>query len=57
MNKIAEIKEKDLYEEMSQVCRNKDLQNIQSLSTEEMNLKIQQYSSRMTMMQDKEMEN
>ena len=33
MNRIVEIKEKDIFQEMSEVCSNKDLKNIQFLST------------------------
>lgn len=41
MNRIIEIKKKDIYQEMNEVSQHKDLQNLQSFSTEEIHLKIQ----------------
>ena len=55
MNRVLELKEKDLYEEMKQVCPNKDLKNIRSFSHEEMNMKIQHYTTRINAIQEKEM--
>lgn len=51
MNRVLEVKEKDLYEEMKQVCPNNDLKNIRSFSHEEMNVKIQYYTTQMNAIQ------
>lgn len=56
MDRVIEVKEKDLYEEMKVVCPNKDLKNIRSFSHEEMNVKIQHYTSQINALQEKEME-
>ena len=57
MDRVLEVKEKDLYEEMKHVCPNKDLKNIKSFTHEEINLKLQHYTSQINVLQQKEMEN
>ena len=44
MNKVIEIKQRDLYDEMASVCPNKDLKLMRTFSHEEVNQKIHDYS-------------
>lgn len=44
MNKVREIKQMDLYDEMASVCPNRDLKLMRTFSHEEVNQKIQDYS-------------
>jgi hypothetical protein len=57
MKEVVHIKQMDLYDEMSQVCPHDDFKNLRSLSHEEVNLKLQHYTSQMTTCSEKEMEN
>ena len=55
MDKVLEVKQMDLYDEMATVCPNKDLKMMRSLSHEEVNQKIHHYSSQMAMANEKDM--
>ena len=54
MDKVLEVKQMDLYDEMAHVCPNKDLKMMKSLSNEEVNQKIHHYSSQISMIPEKE---
>ena len=43
MEKVLEIKQIDLYDEMANICPNKDIKLIKSYSHEEVSQKIQHY--------------
>lgn len=54
MDKVLEVKQMDLYDEMAHVCPNKDLKMMKSLSHEEVNQKIHHYSSQIALVNEKE---
>ena len=55
MNKVLEIKQMDLYEEMAHICPNQDLKLIKSYSQEEVNQKIQHYETQIAYMSEQEL--
>jgi hypothetical protein len=54
MNKVIEIKQMDLYDEMASVCPNKDLKLMRTFSNEEVNQKIHDYSTQIALDNEKE---
>lgn len=54
MNKVIEIKQMDLYDEMASVCPNKDLKLMRTFSHEEVNQKIHDYSTQIALDNEKE---
>lgn len=53
MNKVREVKQMDLYDEMASVCPNRDLKLMRTYSHEEVHQRITHYSARLAQAQDK----
>jgi hypothetical protein len=49
MDKILEVKQFDLYEEIASVCPSQ--KNLKNMPTEEMNVKISQYTAKLALEQ------